>query len=118
VESHPQQLPNGEAFKEEFEESIETPHVEDDRDYNINNFKSKLLAEIQEILGHIKMHEGDKNLSSLLDATKHNETRVAHYIEREQQEQEDKKAHMIFTNSESLLKAEESKAAGTHGGRG
>lgn len=112
MESHAQEPANGEQFKEEFEESIETPHYDESRDYNINSFKSKLLAEIQEILGHIKMHEHDKNLSSLLDATKHNETRVANYIERQKEEQDNKKAYMVFNNSESLLKAEEKKGAG------
>lgn len=57
------------------------------------------------MLGYIKMHEPTKDLSSLLDDTKHLETKLVNYLENEQEEIKQKQAYMVFNNSNALIDA-------------
>lgn len=64
------------------------------------------------MLGYIKMHEPTHDLSSLLDDTKHNETKLVNFLEHEQEEMKQKQAYMIFNNSNALIDAAENNHEG------
>lgn len=64
------------------------------------------------MLGYIKMHEPTNDLSSLLEDTKHLETKLVSYLENEQEQLKKKQAYMIFTNSNALIDAAQENSEG------
>ena len=107
METHPDAV-NDEALKEEFEEGIETPHeMEDEGNYNINALSTKMMGNADMMLGYIKMHHEDRNLSSLLNDTKMIETKLMNYLEKEEDEIKQKQTYMIFNNSNALIDSAE-----------
>ena len=58
------------------------------------------------------MHEPDHDLSSLLNDTKHVETKFVSYLENELEDISKKQAFMVFNNSTALMDAVEKKNEG------
>ena len=106
MESHAGEAVNEEALKEQFEEGIETPQeMEDEGNFNVNSLSTKMMGNADMMIGYIKMHEKDRDLSSLLNDTKMVETKIMNYLDQQEDEIKEKQAYMVFNNSTALLDA-------------
>ena len=86
--------------------------MEDEGNYNINSLSTKMMGNADMMLGYIKMHQEDRNLSSLLNDTKMIETKLMNYLDKEEEEIDQKKTYMVFNNSNALIDSAEQSSGG------